>query len=51
MPDMDGMELLRRVKEIDPDLPIIIITGWGAIDGAVEAMRMGAFDYLQSPLT
>ena len=50
MPDMDGMDLLRRVKEIDPDLPVIIITGWGAIDSAVEAMRKGAFDYLPKPL-
>ncbi len=50
MPDMDGMKLLRRVKELDPDLPVIIITGWGAIDGAVEAMKSGAFDYLSKPL-
>ncbi len=50
MPNMDGMELLRRAKELDPDLPVIIITAWGAIDGAVEAMRIGAFDYLAKPL-
>ena len=50
MPDMDGMELLRRAKKIDPDLPVIIMTAWGAIDGAVEAIRIGAFDYLAKPL-
>lgn len=50
MPGMDGMELLRRAKEYDPTLPFLIITGYGGIDGAVRAMKEGAFDYLPKPL-
>jgi DNA-binding NtrC family response regulator len=50
MPGMDGMELLRRARELNPELPIILITAWGGIDGAVQAMRNGAYDYLPKPL-
>jgi DNA-binding NtrC family response regulator len=50
MPGMDGMELLQRAKEYDPSLPFLIITGYGGIDGAVKAMKEGAFDYLAKPL-
>jgi DNA-binding NtrC family response regulator len=50
MPGMDGMELLRRSRELNPDLPIILITAWGGIDAAVEAMKNGAYDYLAKPL-
>jgi len=50
MPGMDGMELLRRAKEHDPSLPFLIITGYGGIDGAVMAMKEGAFDYLTKPI-
>lgn len=50
MPGMDGMELLRRAKEHDPGLPFLIITGYGGIDGAVTAMKGGAFDYLAKPI-
>jgi DNA-binding NtrC family response regulator len=50
MPKMDGMELLRHVQQISPTLPVILITGWGGIDGAVKAMKEGAFDYLPKPL-
>lgn len=50
MPGMDGMELLRRAKEYDPNLPFLIITGYSGIDGAVKAMKEGAFDYLAKPL-
>jgi DNA-binding NtrC family response regulator len=50
MPKMDGMELLRHVQQISPSLPVILITGWGGIDGAVKAMKEGAFDYLPKPL-
>jgi DNA-binding NtrC family response regulator len=44
-----GMEVLRRAKELDPDLPVIVMTGFATIDQAVEAMRLGAFDYIQKP--
>jgi DNA-binding NtrC family response regulator len=49
MPEMDGIEALRRLREIRPELPVIIMTGHGTIDSAVEAMRLGAFDYLTKP--
>ena len=46
MPGMDGMELLRRARESDPALPIILITGFASIESAVAAIKDGAFDYL-----
>jgi len=49
MPGLSGLELLQRVKEIDPDIPIILITGQGDIATAVQAMRDGAFDFLEKP--
>ncbi|WP_157014342.1 sigma-54-dependent transcriptional regulator [Mesorhizobium xinjiangense] len=49
MPGMGGMEFMRRVLEIDPALPIILITGHGDIALAVEAMRSGAYDFIEKP--
>ena len=49
MPGMDGMELMRKVGELDPDLPVILITGFAEVRGAVEAIRAGAHDYLAKP--
>ncbi len=49
MPGMDGIELLRKALEIDPNLVGIIMTGQGTIPSAVEAMKVGAFDYLPKP--
>lgn len=49
MPEMDGLELLRRIREVDPDLPVIVITAHGTIDTAVTAMKNGASDYIQRP--
>lgn len=49
MPNMDGMALLREVRRRDPDLPVILITGHGDISTAVEAMREGAWDFLEKP--
>jgi two-component system nitrogen regulation response regulator GlnG len=49
MPGMDGMELMRKAKELDPELPVILITGFAEIQGAVEALRAGAHDYLAKP--
>ena len=46
MPGMDGMELLRRARENDPALPVILITGFASIESAVAAIKDGAFDYL-----
>ena len=49
MPKIDGLEVLRRVKESHPDIDVIMITGLSQIDTAVEAMKLGAFDYLPKP--
>jgi DNA-binding NtrC family response regulator len=49
MPDVDGIELIERVKQVDDQLPFIIITAYGTIESAVEAMRKGAFDYITKP--
>src|SRR5689334_15835956 len=50
MPGMDGVELLRKVKETHGDLPVIIMTAFGGVETAVQAMRDGATDYLTKPL-
>ncbi len=49
MPKMDGLALLTRVKEISPETEVLVITGFGSINSAVEAMKKGAFDYLPKP--
>ena len=49
MPDMDGMQFLRKLMAQDSTLPVIMITGHGDVPMAVEAMRMGAFDFLEKP--
>jgi len=49
MPGMDGIETLRRLLKIDPDLQIILLTGHGSIEKAVEATKLGAIDFLQKP--
>jgi DNA-binding NtrC family response regulator len=49
MPGMDGMALLRRLQTVDPALPVILITGHGDVALAVEAMRAGAYDFVEKP--
>jgi DNA-binding NtrC family response regulator len=49
MPKMHGLELLRRIKEADPSAMVIVMTAFGTWDTAVEAMRLGAYDYLKKP--
>ncbi len=49
MPKMNGMEVLQRVKEAHPDIDVIMITGLHEIETAVQAMKLGAFDYLPKP--
>ena len=50
LPGMDGIELLRRIREFDPAIPVIMMTAHGTIEGAVEAVKLGAFDYLKKPV-
>jgi two-component system nitrogen regulation response regulator GlnG len=49
MPDMNGMEVLRRARGLDPELPVIMITAHADVNGAVEAMKAGVHDYLAKP--
>ncbi|GBD50416.1 sigma-54-dependent transcriptional regulator [Methylopila sp. Yamaguchi] len=49
MPGIDGLELFRRLRAVDPDLPVILITGHGDVAMAVEAMREGAYDFVAKP--
>lgn len=51
MPDMDGIEVLKKVKEIGPDIEVIVITGYGTIKSAIEAIRHGAYDYIEKPFS
>ncbi len=51
MPSVDGMELLVHSKRADPERPVIVMTGYGAIETAVEAIRKGAYHYLTKPFT
>jgi DNA-binding NtrC family response regulator len=50
LPGMNGIELLRRIREFDPAIAVIIMTAYGTIEGAVEAVKLGAFDYLKKPV-
>jgi len=49
MPGMDGIEVLKRLKKMDPSAVVIIITAYASIESAISAMKMGAFDYIQKP--
>ncbi len=49
MPGMDGMELLKRLHSVDASLPVILITGHGDVQMAVDAMRIGAYDFVEKP--
>ncbi len=50
MPGMDGLQLLAKLRESDPDLPVIVMTAFGEVETAVKAMRAGARDYLSKPV-
>ncbi|MBU1340595.1 MAG: sigma-54 dependent transcriptional regulator [Proteobacteria bacterium] len=49
MPGMDGIQLLEKIKEINPDLPVIIMTAYGSVEKAVEAMHKGAYTFILKP--
>jgi len=50
MPGMDGLEVLKTAKGVDPGLAVLVITGFGSVESAVDAMKQGADDYLQKPV-
>ncbi len=50
MPEIDGIETMAKMKEIDPETYFIILTGYGTVESAVEAMKLGAYDYLSKPI-
>ena len=49
MPGLDGMELLDAIKRVDEDIPLIIITAYGTVEAAAEAMQKGGFDFITKP--
>ena len=50
MPHMDGLSLLRKIRAEQPEVEVIVLTAHGSVDSAVEAMKLGAFDYLEKPI-
>jgi len=51
MPDIGGMRVLRDIKRANPSLPVVMITGYGSIQSSVQAMKLGAADYIEKPFT
>ena len=49
LPDMNGIDILKKIKKIYPDLLVIIITGYASVESAVEALKAGAYDYIKKP--
>jgi DNA-binding NtrC family response regulator len=50
MPQVDGLQLLREIRARKPDLPVVLVTGYGTVEQAVEAMKSGAYDYVSKPI-
>ncbi len=50
LPDFDGVELLRRLRQFDGRVPVIVMTAYGSVDSSMDAIRAGAYDYIQKPL-
>jgi len=51
MPDIGGMRVLRDIKRAKPSIPVVMITGYGSVQSAVQAMKLGAADYIEKPFT
>ncbi|MDD3992434.1 MAG: sigma-54 dependent transcriptional regulator [Desulfobacteraceae bacterium] len=49
LPDRNGIDVLRQAKELDPDLLVIVVTGYASVESAVEALKLGAYDYIKKP--
>jgi len=50
MPEINGMDLLKQIKEISPTTEVIVVSGYGTIESAIEAMKLGSYDFLQKPI-
>src|SRR5690348_3688428 len=50
LPGMSGLDLLKRIRAFDPVIPVVMLTAYGSIEGAVEAVKLGAFDYVKKPV-
>ncbi len=50
LPDVDGLELLKKIKAVNPDLPVIMLSAQGNVDVAIESLHLGAFDYISKPI-
>jgi DNA-binding NtrC family response regulator len=50
LPKIDGMELLKKIKDVDPSICVIMVTAYGSIESAVAAMKLGAYDYIRKPV-
>ena len=50
MPNMDGIEVLEKLEEVSPDVPVVMISGHGSVETAVEALKKGAYDFIEKPL-
>jgi len=51
MPDMDGVDVVKGVKHLRPDVDVVVITGYGSIETAVQTLQQGACEYVQKPFT
>jgi DNA-binding response OmpR family regulator len=51
MPEIDGLELLRLIRQIRGDLPVIILTGWATVENGIDSLEEGACDYVLKPFT
>ncbi len=51
MPDIDGIEVLNKIKDTWPDTKVVMITGYSTVDTAVQALRLGAFNFIEKPFT
>ena len=49
LPDGDGLDVLRKLKELSPDTPVILMTAFSSVENAVEAMKLGAYSYVNKP--